>query len=136
MLGRAGRIKTNQTDRRREAEHRDHDRVVIDRVHENVAAVALVVEGVEFDLADAAREFLGGGERPGGERGDDGDVHHCEIPVLRNDVAASVDDDRQVRFRFFQEVAQHPVERGHIFDREDGNGVHVARSLDAGVDGR
>ncbi len=56
-LGRGRRIESNQTNGRPRSENRDHDRVVIDRVHEHVTAVPLVIERVEFHFADAAREL-------------------------------------------------------------------------------
>ena len=59
--GRGG-IETHQPYRGARPENRDHDRVVIDRVHENVAAVALVIERIELDLADSAGQFLGRGK--------------------------------------------------------------------------
>src|SRR5437660_12887347 len=55
-------IKSDQTYRRPPAENRDHDRVVIDRVHENVIAVALMIQRVECHFADTSGQFLRRGE--------------------------------------------------------------------------
>ena len=61
-LGRSGGIETDETDGRAAAEDRDHDRVVIDRIHENVTSIALMIESIELHLANSARQFLGGSE--------------------------------------------------------------------------
>src|SRR5205085_11828502 len=55
-------IKAHQSYGRPAAENRDHDRVVIDRIHENVVAVALMIKRVEFHFADAPGQFFCGGE--------------------------------------------------------------------------
>ena len=45
-------------------------------------AVALVIERVEFYLADAAREFSRGREGTGRERGNNGHVHDIDVAIL------------------------------------------------------
>ena len=61
-LRRAHRVETHQANCRATPKHRDHDRVVVDRIHEDVAAVALVKQRVELHLADAPGELAGRGE--------------------------------------------------------------------------
>ena len=101
LLRGAGGIEPDQADGCPRAEDRNHDRLFIDRIHENVAAVALMIEGVEFHFADASCQLASSGERSGGKRGDDGHIHHCHIPELRNDIAAAVDHNRQFGLRLF-----------------------------------
>src|SRR2546427_282868 len=67
LLRSAGRIKTYQPNRRPRAKDGDHDRFVIDRVHENVAAVALMIERIEFHFSDPAGQLTGGGKGSGSE---------------------------------------------------------------------
>ncbi len=66
VLRGAGGIESHQAHRRAPSENRDHDCIVIDRVHEHVIAVSLVIERIELDLADASRQFLRRRERTGG----------------------------------------------------------------------
>src|SRR5207302_826238 len=50
------------------------------------------------------------------ERGEDGDIHHAHIAKLRDDIAAAIDHDRQVRLRFFQKIPKHSVEHRDVFN--------------------
>src|SRR6476620_11217654 len=87
LLRGAGRIEPDQADGCPRAEDRNHDRLVIDRIHENVAAVTLVIESVEFYFADPARQLARGRKGPRGQGRDDGHVHYRHVAILRNDVA-------------------------------------------------
>src|SRR5439155_19598976 len=82
LLGGAGRVKTDQTDRRARSENRDHDRLFVYRVHENMAAVSLVIEGIEFDLADPPCQFACGGKGTSSQRRDNRHVHDRHIAIL------------------------------------------------------
>src|SRR5438552_3483311 len=57
VLRGGGGIKTHQANRAPRTENSDHDRFVIDRIHEHVTSVALMIESIEFYFADAAREI-------------------------------------------------------------------------------
>ncbi len=63
-------------------ENGDHDRFVVDRVHEDVVAVPLMIEGVELHFADPARQLRGGGKRARRERGNNGHVQHFHVAEL------------------------------------------------------
>src|SRR5438046_9588399 len=75
-LGSGGGIKAHQSHRRARTEDGDHDRFVIDRIHEDVIAVALMIKSIELDFADAPGEFAGGRQRDGSVRHDTGYVHY------------------------------------------------------------
>ena len=53
-------VKAHQADRGAFSEDRDHDRFIIDRIHENVAAIALMKESVELHFADPAGQLARG----------------------------------------------------------------------------
>ena len=66
-----------------------------------MAAVPLMIQGIELDLADAPRQFAGGGKGTGSERGDNRHVHHRHITVLRDNVPAAIDHYGQLSLSFF-----------------------------------
>jgi len=123
LCGRGG-IEADQAHRGTLAEDRNHDRVVIDRIHENVAPITLMIERIELDLTDSARQFFGRGEGTRSECGDNRNVHHGNIPELRDNIAAAIDYDGQIRVGFFQEVAEYAIQTRDIFEGQGWDTVH------------
>jgi hypothetical protein len=56
-----------------------------------VAAVALVIKGIELHFPNPSCQFTRRSKGSGSERSDDGHVHHRHVAVLRNDITATVD---------------------------------------------
>src|SRR5260370_7625934 len=88
VLSGGGGVETDETDRRPRTKHSDHDGFVIDRIHEHVTAVALMIKGIEFHFANASRELAGGRKRAGGERRNHGHVHYVHVAPLGNAIPA------------------------------------------------
>ena len=58
VLGGGGGVETDETNGRPRTKHSDHDGFVIDRIHEHVAAITLMIKRVELDFANSARELM------------------------------------------------------------------------------
>src|SRR5690348_17690540 len=89
-----------------------------------------MIQGVEFHLADATREFTRRRERARRERGNDGDVHHIHVAALRDHVAAAIDHNGQLGLGLFQKIAEHAVQRRYVFNRQDRDGAHAGSFCD------
>jgi len=73
------------------AEDGDEEAFAVEGAHEDVHALAFVVEGAEFGFAEAFGQFVCGGEGAGGEGGEDAEVEVAGVTVLGEEVAAFVD---------------------------------------------
>src|SRR5260370_65527 len=80
-----------------------------------------MIERVEFDFADATRKLAGGGERAGGERRDNRDLHQVHVAKLRDNVAAAIDHDGEVGLGFFQKIRDNAVVHSDVLDGQNRN---------------
>src|SRR6266851_7096707 len=92
-----------------------------------------MIERVEFDFADATRKLAGGGERAGGERRDNRDLHQVHVAKLRDNVAAAIDHDGEVGLGFFQKIREHAVEHSDVLDGQNRNRVHTIMFSSRGI---
>ena len=92
------------------------------------------VDGIVF-VADSASELARGGERTGRERCNHRHVHRVHVAALRNYIAAAIDHHRELGLGLFEKITEHAIERRHIFNRQDRNGVHAGSFWVSGVVG-
>jgi len=115
MAGKAARVAVERSGSCRDT-RRGRRRFVVDRIHEDVVAVTLMIESIELHFANAPGEFAGGRKRAGSERRDHGHVHDVPIAALRNGITTAVNHYRQIGLGFFQKITEHAIKRRYIFD--------------------